>query len=74
MKGGLMEYLSTGYFMRYHQGSDLQQFITMENQIKEAPWGDTWKIRIMEQEETLEVREDLLTPTNRPSQLPKNLK
>ena len=37
--------------------------------IKEAPCEDTQKIRIWGQKETLESREDLLTPTVTPLQL-----
>ena len=59
--------------MRYPKQTYGHRFYTLEKCIKESPWGDTWKIRIWRQEETLEAGEDILTPTNIPSQLPKNL-
>ena len=37
----------------YQKGADQHQFSTLEERINEYPWVDTWKIRILFQEETL---------------------
>ena len=48
-------------------------FIAQEERTKEAPWGDTCKIRILGQYKSLESGEDLLTPTESPFKIPTNL-
>ena len=58
---------------RYQKGSDSPIFSTIEERTKEAPWGDTWKIRILGQDKSLEAGEDLLTLTRSPSQISTNL-
>ena len=68
-----MKHLSSKYIVRYQKGSDTHIFATLEERAKEAPWGDTWKIKIWDQDESLEAREDLLTTTEIPSQIPTNL-
>ena len=55
------------------QRSDQSQFATLEEQIKDSSWGDTQKIRILGQEETLESEEDLLNANESPLQPPANL-
>ena len=55
----------------YQKGSDLPIFETLEERTKEAPWGDTCKK--LGQDKSLEVGEELLTPTERPYQIPTNL-
>ena len=50
--------------MIYHKGSDPPIFATLEERTKEATWGDTRKIQILGQEESLEVGEDLVNLTN----------
>ena len=45
-----MDYLDSGDVFRFHQGVDNHQFDTLEEHTKEAPWGDTWKIRVWGQE------------------------
>ena len=59
--------------MKYQKGSDLPIFSTLEERTEEAPWGDTWKILILGQEQCLEAGEDILTPTESPYKLPINL-
>ena len=68
-----MRHPSPGYIMRYQKGSYPSIFSNLEECNKEAPWGDTWKIRIWGQYESLEAGEDLLTPADSPSQIPTNL-
>ena len=74
-RGGSTGHLSPKDILRYHKGSYQPRLFTLEERTKEAPWGDTWKIRlILVQDKILEVGEDLLTPTESPSQIPTNLK
>ena len=65
--------LAPKYIVQYQKGSDPPIFSTLEERTKEDPWGDAWKIRILGQYKSLEAVEDLLTPTNSPSQIPTNL-
>ena len=60
------------YIMRYQKGSDKPRFATLEEHTKEAPWGNTCKIQVFGQDDILEAREDLLTLTKSPSQIPTN--
>ena len=57
----------------YQKGSYRTILATIEERNKEAPWGDTWKIRILGHVESLEAGEDLLTPTNTPYQISTHL-
>ena len=57
----------------YQKGSDPTKFATLEERTKEDPWGDTWKIRILGQDKSLEAGEDLLAPTESPYKIPTNL-
>ena len=57
----------------YQKGTDLTRLATLEERTKEAPWVNTWKIRILGQDKSLESGEDLLTPAKIPSQIPINL-
>ena len=59
--------------MIYQKRSDPPIFDTLEEHTKEAPWVETWNIRILGQNKSLEAGEDLLTPTRRPSKIPTNL-
>ena len=59
--------------MKHQKGSIQHRFVTLEEHIKKAPWGDTQKIRILGQEERLEAGEELLFLTKIPYQLPTNL-
>ena len=68
-----MGYLDPGYIVRCQKGSYPPIFANLERHINEATWGDTWKILILGQNESLEAGEDLLTPTKSPSQTPINL-
>ena len=70
-----------GYFMgnlypkdivRYHKVSDQPRFVTLEEITKDDPWGDTWKIHILGQYESLETGEDIITMTNSAPQTPPN--
>ena len=65
--------LAPGDIFRYQKGSDTNRFVTLEERTKEAYWGDTYKIRILGQNESLETVEDPLTTTKSPSQIPTNL-
>ena len=69
-----MSNLSPKYIVKYQKGSDTPTFDTIEDYTKEAPWGNTWKIRILGQDKGLEAGEDLLIPTKTTSQIPTNLK
>ena len=51
----------------YQKGSYKHTFNTIEERTKETPWGDTWRIRILGQDESLEAEEYLLNPTYSPS-------
>ena len=51
---------------RYQKGSDPPRFDTLEERTKEDPREDTWKIRILGQDKSLDAGEDLLTPTESP--------
>ena len=68
-----MGHLSPKDILRYQKGSDTPIFATLEERTKEAPWGDTWKIRILGQEKILDAEEELLTPSESPYQIPTNL-
>ena len=68
-----MGYLALGDIGRYQKGADQPRFATLEERIKEASRGDTWKIRVFGQNETLEAGEDLLAPNKIPSQISTNL-
>ena len=57
----------------YQKGSYKTILATIEECNKEAPLGDTCKIRVLGQGEILEAVEDLLTPTESPYQIPTNL-
>ena len=59
--------------MGYHKGSDPPIFATLEECIKEDPWGDTCKIWIWGQDNSLDAGEDLLTMIKIPYQIPTNL-
>ena len=59
--------------VRYQKDSYPPIFATIQERTKEAPWGDTWKIRIWGQYKSLQVGEDLLTPTESPPKIPTNL-
>ena len=59
--------------MRHQKGSYPPIFATLEECTKEDSWGDTWKIRILVQDEILEVVEDLQTLIKSPSQIITNL-
>ena len=59
--------------VRYQKWSDPPRLSTIEESTKEAPWGATWKIRILSQYNSLEVGEDLLTLTESPYQNTTNL-
>ena len=59
--------------MIYQKGLDPPIFTTLEECTKEAPFGDTWKIRILGQGKSLGVEEDLLTMTGSTSQILTNL-
>ena len=59
--------------IRYQKGPDPPIFATLEERTKEALWGDTWKTRILGQDESLEAGEDLITLTESPSQIQTNL-
>ena len=59
--------------MIFQKGSDLPIFSTLEEHTKEASWRDTCKFQILCQYYNLEEGEDLLTPTESPSQIPTNL-
>ena len=61
------------YVVRYQKGSYPPIFYTLEECTKEAPWGDTRKIRIFGQDKSLEAGEDFLTSTAIPSPIPTNL-
>ena len=67
-----MGHLGPGDIVVYLKGADQSLFATLEDHIKEAFWGDTQKIGIFVQEDTLKVGEDLLTPTNIPYQITNN--
>ena len=49
-----MEYLSPRYKVRYQKGQNPPKFSTIKEHTKEPPWGDTWKIRILGQDKSLE--------------------
>ena len=55
------------YIVRYQIGSYTTILTTLEERTKETPWGDTWRIRILGQDESLEAEEYLLNPTYSPS-------
>ena len=55
--------LSPKGIVRYQKVSDAPRFTTLEEHTKESPWGGTWKIRVLGQDESLEAGEYLLTPT-----------
>ena len=57
----------------YHKGLNPPRFDNLEDRTKEAPWGDTCKIRVWGQEESLEADEDLPTLTKSPPQIPTKL-
>ena len=57
----------------YHKGSYRTISATIEERNKEDPWGDTWKTKILGQDESLEAGEDLLTPTKIPYQISTHL-
>ena len=59
--------------IRYQKGSDQPILSNLEELTKEAPWGDTQKIRILGQDKSLEAGEELLTPTKSPPKTPTNL-
>ena len=65
--------LSPKYIAIHQKGSYPPWFSTLEERAKEDPWGDTWKIQILGQDESLEVVGNLLTPTKSPPQIPTNL-
>ena len=50
---GSMWHLAPRDIFRYQKEADQPQFSTLGELIKEASWGDTWYIRILDQEETL---------------------
>ena len=50
MREDSMGHLAPKEIVRYQKGSDQPRFVTLEDRTKEAPWGDTWKIRILVQE------------------------
>ena len=52
--------------MRYHKGEDNHRFTTLEERIKNIPWGGTRNIQILGQEETLVAGETLLNLTDIP--------
>ena len=68
-----MGHLSPTEIVRYQKGSDPPRSSTLEERTKDDPWGDTCKIRIWGQGKILEAREDLLTLTESPYQIPTNL-
>ena len=68
-----MGHLDPKYIVRYQKGSDPPRFATLKERTKEAPWGDTCKIWIWGQDNSLGSGEDLLTLTKIPSQIPTNL-
>ena len=68
-----MGHLSPKDIVGYQKVSDPPRFATLEESTKESPWGDTWKIRILVQDNILDAGEDLLTPTESPYQIPTNL-
>ena len=66
-------HLEPGDNVKYQNVSDQPCFSTLVEHIKEAPWLDTCKIRILGQEMILESGEDFLTLTETPFQLPTSL-
>ena len=48
-----MGHLATGDITRYQKGKYQPQFTTLEEHIKEASWGYTWKISIFTNKEPL---------------------
>ena len=68
-----MEYLSPGNIVKCHTGECQHHFSGLVDHTRESPWGDTWVIRTLGQEDTLEVGEDLITPSESPYQIPTNL-
>ena len=67
-----IKYMSPAEIVSYCKGVDVRRFSTLEERTKESPRGYTLKIRILDQEETLEAVEDIITPTKIPSQLTTN--
>ena len=47
---GYMGYLPPIYIMRYQKGFDTPRLATIEELTKEAPWGENWKIRVLEKD------------------------
>ena len=72
-KEGSMGYLALGDIVINQKEEDWHQFSALEERIKEATWGETWKIRIWGQEDIPEAGEDLLTLNGSSSQLFINL-
>ena len=68
-----MYHLAPKDIVRYQKVSDSPRIVNLEERTKKAPWGDTWKIRVLGQYKILEAVEDLLTPTEIPYQIPTNL-
>ena len=58
-----MENLSLLDILMWKQGTDDHCFSTLEERIKETPWGYTCKNYILVQKHTLEIGEYFLTPT-----------
>ena len=69
-----MYHMSAKDIVIYRKESDQPIFTTIEENTKEAPWGDTCKIWILVQDKSLKAGEDLLTPTKSPYQVLTNLK
>ena len=69
-----MGHLVPGYIVGYHKVQYPPIFATFEECTKEASGGDTCKIRILCQEESLYAGKYHLTPTKIPSHHPTNYK
>ena len=68
-----MGHPSPRYIVIYQKGTYLPIFYTLDERTKEVPWGDTWKIRILGQDKSLEAGKDLLTLIKSPLYFPTNL-
>ena len=73
MRGYSIGHISLGDIERYQKVSDHPGFTILEEHIKDPPWGYTWKIQDLGQEENLKAGEYLLILTKRPLQLSTNL-